>query len=195
MENEFNNYPALPISKPELSEIETVLEICESLSSYQLYRLEQKIASMVEDPERISRIKSRLSPGDEIQYFLADENRDVTGVFLKHNRTYASICRTDDGERWRIPYSWINIDESEFHTRSANNKVTRDDISVGEYVGFTDRHNQERFGKVIRINQKTVSIDCEDGKQWRVAYCFLFPVLDANSNERGSRPGQQLLIE
>ncbi len=195
MENEFNNHPALPISKPELSEIETVLEICEGLSPYQLYRLERKISLMLEDPERIDRIKSRLSPGDEIEYFLAEENRNVAGVFLKHNRTYASICRSDDGEKWRIPYCWINVDESEFHVRSADNKLTRDDISVGEFVGFTDRQNQELFGKVIRINQKTVSIDCEDGRSWRVAYSFLFRVLDANSNERGSRPGQQLLIE
>ena len=96
---EFDNHPVVQTqSKPGLAEIEKVLETCGRLSSYQMYRLNRKIASMLEDPELVDRIKSQLSPGDEIEYFSVEDNRDVRAILLKHNRTYDSISNLENGE-------------------------------------------------------------------------------------------------
>jgi len=195
MTNELNSSIVPMQSKSNLSEIEKVLEICESLSSYQLYRLKSKLSSMLDEPVLIDQIKSQFSLGDEIEYFSAEENRNIRAILQKHNRSYASISNLENGERWRIPYSWIKVDESEFHAPTRKNKLTRDDIAVGEFIGFTDRQNQERFGTVIRLNPKTVTIDCEDGRSWRVAYSFLFRVIDSAANDSKTEPRQQLLLE
>ena len=42
------------------------------------------------------------------------------------------------------------------------------------------RDQQERSGRVIRLNDKTVTLDCA-GQQWRVAYGLLHRVVDADS--------------
>ena len=188
---------ALPSEAPA-SEIEKALDICQSLSSYQLVRLESKITSMLADSDRIDRIKSQFSPGDELEYFSPEENRDVKAVLLKHNRTLALVCRADDGMRWKIPYTWIKADETEFQSGSFGAVLTRDDISVDMLVGFKDRQNQDRFGQVVRLNQKTVSINCDDGSNWRVAYCFLFRIIEggkSSGDQTSHQPRQQLLID
>ncbi|MEM7793548.1 MAG: hypothetical protein AAF579_03730 [Cyanobacteria bacterium P01_C01_bin.118] len=53
----------------------------------------------------------------------------------------------------------------------------RNEVAVGDHVGFFDRDGNERYGNVIRLNQKTVTLDCNNQK-WRVAYSFLFKVID-----------------
>jgi hypothetical protein len=44
-------------------------------------------------------------------------------------------------------------------------------------VGFVDRDQQQRTGKIIRLNDKTVTLQC-DHTRWRVAYSFLHRVVD-----------------
>ncbi|MFZ2855265.1 MAG: hypothetical protein WAZ34_14305 [Rhodocyclaceae bacterium] len=41
-----------------------------------------------------------------------------------------------------------------------------------------DRNQQQRSGRVIRLNDKTVTLLC-GSQQWRVAYCFLHRVVDS----------------
>ena len=55
-------------------------------------------------------------------------------------------------------------------------------VAVGDTVGFFDRDGNERYGKVTRLNQKTVTLDCDNGK-WRVPYKFLFKVLDLEAEQ------------
>ena len=51
-------------------------------------------------------------------------------------------------------------------------------------VGFVDRDQQQRTGKIIRLNDKTVTLQCGQG-QWRVAYSFLHRVVDATATMQG----------
>lgn len=199
-EIEITNHRRLPAQDDSpVSDVEKVLEACQSLSSYQLTRLVHKVNRMLEEPERIAAIKAQIAPGETIEYFESEENRDVEAIFLKHNRTLATVCRTDTGQSWKIDYACIRIGEAEFRQRPLSSELSCDDISVGDYVGFKDRQHRERFGRVIRINQKTVTIDCDDGSSWRVAFTFLFPVIDSSAvgadDGSNDRPKQQLLID
>jgi hypothetical protein len=60
----------------------------------------------------------------------------------------------------------------------------RNEVAIGDVVGFIDRDQNQRSGKVTRLNDKTVSLQCE-GLQWRVAYAYLHRVVDADSRDQG----------
>lgn len=95
------------------------------------------------------------------------------------------------------PYAAINLDGADVQIREHKPQgLGRNEIAIGEVVGFLDRDQQQRSGQVIRLNDKTVTLQC--GKvQWRVAYCFLHRVVDSdgalqNVIEADSRPWQEL---
>jgi hypothetical protein len=47
-------------------------------------------------------------------------------------------------------------------------------------VGFVGRDQQQRTGRIIRLNDKTVTLQCAQS-QWSVAYSFLHRVVDIDS--------------
>ena len=51
-------------------------------------------------------------------------------------------------------------------------------IKVGDTVGFQDRQNNDVYGEVIRLNQKTATIVTNSGAKWRVAYAYLNLIID-----------------
>jgi len=53
-------------------------------------------------------------------------------------------------------------------------------LKVGDAVGFRARQNQDKYGPVVALNQKTATILTQDNQKWRVAYQFLFPVIESN---------------
>ena len=59
----------------------------------------------------------------------------------------------------------------------------RNEVFVGDDVGFCNRDGDERYGQVVRLNPKTVTLDCGESK-WRVAYSFLFKVFDLEAQYR-----------
>lgn len=71
---------------------------------------------------------------------------------------------------------WFGCEDREHKQQG----LGRNEIAIGEVVGFVDRDQQQRTGLVIRLNDKTVSLQCGSG-QWRVAYGFLHRVVDADA--------------
>lgn len=53
-------------------------------------------------------------------------------------------------------------------------------IAIGDTVGFLDRNHQQRSGKIVRLNDKTVTLLCGH-QQWRVAYSLLHRVVDSSA--------------
>ena len=53
----------------------------------------------------------------------------------------------------------------------------REDFALGDTVSFEGRDLIRKFGKISRINQKTASIVCEDGHEWRVPFALLQRVM------------------
>ena len=59
-------------------------------------------------------------------------------------------------------------------------KNGRNEVAIGDVVGFLDRDLQQRSGQILRLNDKTVTLMC--GKQqWRVAYALLHRVVDGSA--------------
>ena len=63
-------------------------------------------------------------------------------------------------------------------------EMRRNEVALGDVVGFVDRDQQQRTGKIIRLNDKTVTLQC-DHTQWRVAYSFLHRVVDVDGMVQG----------
>lgn len=59
----------------------------------------------------------------------------------------------------------------------------RNEVAIGDAVGFLDRNQQHRSGRIIRLNDKIVTLLCGQ-PQWRVAYAYLHRVMDIDSEEQ-----------
>ena len=55
---------------------------------------------------------------------------------------------------------------------------TRNDFRCGEKVAFEDKYLNTVVGKIVRINERTASIDPGDGTKWRVGFALLRHVVD-----------------
>ena len=49
-------------------------------------------------------------------------------------------------------------------------KPGREDFRCGEKVSFEDKYLQTQVGTVVRINQRTATVDTGDGHSWRVGF-------------------------
>ena len=136
---------------------------------------------MLEDPKRITEVKRRLHAGDTVEYLDPVKNRIIPARLIKFQRTKVLVENLEDGEKWSIPYYALNIHGADTSiTENVKEGLGRNEVAVGDQVGFFDRDGNERYCKVIRLNQKTVTLDCNKQK-WRVAYSFLFKVLDLDA--------------
>jgi hypothetical protein len=57
-------------------------------------------------------------------------------------------------------------------------RAGRNDFRCGEKVAFEDKHLNTVVGVIVRINQRTASIDPGDGTTWRVGFSLLRHVVD-----------------
>ncbi|MFV2056194.1 MAG: hypothetical protein ACC707_06975 [Thiohalomonadales bacterium] len=153
-----------------------ILKEIENASSFDLFRLSVALERMLEEPSRIISVKQKLIVGQEIGYFEPSENRVIKAKVIDFKRTKVSIENIHDKKRWVIPYYFINTENID--TTISENKVGlgRNEVKVGDLVGFIDRSNQEKYGCIVRLNQKTVTLEIENA-QWRVAYQLLFKII------------------
>lgn len=52
--------------------------------------------------------------------------------------------------------------------RKANNLMAAARFNVGERVSFNDQEGKEYIGKIIRINQKTISVEVNEERYYKV---------------------------
>ena len=101
-------------------------------------------------------------------------------------RKQAVVLDMNDARRWLISYAAINLDGSDVQIRERKAQgLGRNEVAIGYVVGFVDRDQNQRTGKIIRLNDKTVSLQC-GGTQWRVAYAYLHRVVDADMRNQGT---------
>jgi hypothetical protein len=161
-----------------------IVKMLDTASTFDLYRLNVAIQRMLDDPKRIAAIKRELRVGQEIEYFDKSHNAPIKAILLECNQTRVLVQNIADGKRWTLPYCWLNIEHADTTIHSSKGKgLQRHEVGVGEVVGFiSSRDNIEIYGKVIRLNPKTVTLQCKTGK-WKVPYSMLFKVISAEYEE------------
>ncbi len=90
------------------------------------------------------------------------------------------VRETETGEHWLIAYTAINLDGVDVSIRdNPPQGLSRHEVVIGHTVGFLDHEHRERSGQVVRLNDKTVTLNA-DGQKWRVAYGLLHRVLNSS---------------
>ena len=165
-----------------------ILEELNNASLFDLYRLEQAIRRSLEDPVRIKRVKDSLRVGQEIEYFDSEQNRLIEATIEELKRTRALVRDRHDGKLWYIPFYNINLDHADIDISSSTARLDRNSLKVGDKVAFKDRNGNERFGEVIKLNQKTAGVLVGTGR-WKVSYGLLSLIIE------GELGGQMDLLE
>lgn len=153
-----------------------IMQAMETATSFDLFRLSVALNRMLDDPKRIQKVKKNLKHGQEIDYFDPAENRLIRSKIIKIKQTKILVEHLHDKRRWSIPYYYINAEDVETSITENTTGLGRNEIKVGDLVGFIDKNNQEHYGNVVRLNKKTVTLNCNNSK-WRVSYSFLFNIL------------------
>lgn len=155
-----------------------VLEALNKASGFELYRLRAAIDRVLADPKWVQAIKQTLRPGQEVVYFDPRSNRQFTGKLIEFRTKGVVVHHRESGEHWLIPYAAINLDGADVHIRNTTQQgLSRHEVTVGDRVGFLDHDQQQRSGRIVRLNDKTVTLDSQ-GQKWRVAYALLHRVVD-----------------
>ena len=123
-------------------------------------------------------MKRQLHIGQEIEYFDSRRNGLRRAQIIEFRSKEVLLQPLNTNEYWLIAYTAINIDGIDVQIRNTQAKgLSRNEIAVGDTLGFLDSEQTQRQGKAVRLNAKTVTLDCE-GEKWRVGYEFLHRVVD-----------------
>ena len=163
-----------------------VLKALNQASAFELYRMRAAIDRVLGEPRWLLSVQARLRVGQSVQYFDSQTNALRHGQILEMRRKQAVVLDRDDGRRWLISYAAINLDGADVQIREQPRQgLGRNEVAVGEVVGFVDRDQNQRSGQVIRLNDKTVTLLCNHQK-WRVAYAFLHRVVESDVIEQNA---------
>ena len=154
-----------------------ILAQLKAASAFDLYRLRAAIDRTLDEPAWMLAVQARLRVGQAIEYFDPQANASHTGQVLELRRKQAVVLDKTTGQRWLISYAAINLDGADVDIRERPRQgLGRNEVAIGDWVGFVGRDHKERSGRVIRLNDRTVTIECEQ-LQWRVSYSLLHQVL------------------
>lgn len=161
------------------SEILTQLK---AASAFDLYRLRAAIDRTLDEPAWMLAVQARLRVGQMVEYFDPQSNASHAGQLLELRRKQAVVLDKTTNQRWLISYAAINLDGADVEIREKPRQgLGRNEVAIGDWVGFVGRDHKERSGRIIRLNDKTVTVECEH-QQWRVSYGLLHRVVDSDAN-------------
>jgi len=150
-------------------------------SAFDLFRLRAAIDRVLDQPEWMTAVQARLRVGQAVEYFDPQANRPFKGQLLEMRRKQAVLLDLETQKRWLISYAAINLDGTDVEIREQPKQgLGRNAVAVGDVVGFVDKNHQQRSGKIVRLNDKTVTLQVGH-QQWRVAYALLHRVVDSSS--------------
>ncbi len=156
-----------------------ILEALRKASAFELFRLRAAIDRALRDPAHNDAIRRCLQRGQQVEYFDARENRMRDGQVIELRPATVMLLDRETATHFLLDYAAINLDGADAVIRENTDRgIGRQEIAIGDRVGFRDRDGRQRHGKVMRLNGKTVTLDC-DGMQWRVAYTLLHRMIDA----------------
>lgn len=160
-----------------------LLELLGRASSLELFQLNAVIERMLADPKRIVQVRKNLHLGQTVRFMDWRDGRMRMGRVVAMKATQVTIQEDSTRSSWGVPYAAV-----EPPTAGATPPVepeqpppvlaTRNDFRCGEKVSFEDKHFNTVVGTIVRINQRTATIDPGDGTSWRVGFALLRHVVD-----------------
>jgi hypothetical protein len=161
-----------------------LLDVLQHASNLQLFQLNSVIERMLADPRRILQVRKDLHMGQTVRFMDWRDGRMRTGKVIAMKDTQLTVHEEGTRSSWTVPYTAIEP-PAPGATRPAAPaepppppRASRNDFRCGEKVAFEDKHLNTVVGTIVRINQRTASIDPGDGTTWRVGFALLRHVVD-----------------
>lgn len=156
-----------------------ILDALRNATSLELYQLSLTTHQLLADPQRILEIRKHLHLGARVEFFHHRTHCLVAGTIVEFRQKEVAVQEDTTRAQWWLPYAAIVPDPLQHNAQSpvttpAINPVA---FQIGDTVGFTDKYFREQVGTIIRLNDKTVSIDCND-QRWRVSPKLLRRIID-----------------
>lgn len=160
-------------------------------SLFDLYRLDVAIRKEMENPRRIEEVRRRIGKGDTIRYFEGTENRLIEAEVIEMKRTRVLVRNKHDQKHWNIPFYMVNMGEvaTQITYSTSPTGMAKNEVQVGDEVGFRSKSNRNVHGRVLRLNPKTVTVAVGPNEQWRVPYSMLYPIIE------GEKASERRFIE
>jgi len=163
-----------------------VLEALQQASSLELYQLSTVIERLLADPRRILAVRKDLHLGQTVRFMDWRDGSLREGKVVAMRDTQVTLHELRERREWKLPYAAIEPPQPNpaVHPQAAEPEPpqapqpTRDDFRRGEKVAFEDKYLQTVVGTIVRINQRTATVDPGDGTTWRVGFALLRPVVD-----------------
>ena len=145
----------------------------------ELLQLQTAVEHLLSQPARMIAIRQQLHVGQSVQYLDVRDNHMHAAKVIEFKPDQLMVHASHDGKYKWIRYAAIGLDPSAKVTQQPKEILPRrEDFAVGDTVSFQGRDLIRKFGKISRINQKTASIVCEDGHEWRVSFALLQRVMN-----------------
>lgn len=153
-------------------------------SGLELFQLSTIIERMLADPRRILAVRTNMHLGQTVRFLDWRDGQMRTGKVVAMKDTQAVLHEDGTRREWKLPYAAIEppaVTPSKAAAPPAPPappQPSRNDFRCGEKVAFEDKHLNTIVGTIVRINQRTASIDPGDGTTWRVGFALLRHVVD-----------------
>jgi hypothetical protein len=145
----------------------------------ELLQLQTAVEHLLMQPARMIAIRQQLHVGQTVQYLDVRDNRMHGAKVIEFKPDQLMVHASHDGKYKWIRYAAVEMDPSVKAAPQPKEVLPRrEDFAVGDTVSFEGRDLIRSFGKISRINQKTASIVCEDGREWRVSFALLQRVMN-----------------
>lgn len=170
---------------PELAKLIAKLP---QASTLDLYRIEVAVRKLRSEPQRNLQVRRHLHLGMTVHFMSEHDAAMHTGKIVAMRQRDLTIDDAKQNTRWSgVPYAAIDLGATASDTaqvlddapaqKTARRRATRADFKIGDSVSFFDRDHQTRVGRIVRLNQKTASLECDNG-MWRVPYALLQHLID-----------------
>jgi hypothetical protein len=164
-----------------------LLDLLGQSSNRQLLMLHAAIDRMLADPRRIIEIRRHLHLGKTVQFLDWQHGVMLKGQVIALHERQVELREISARRQWKLPYTAVELPDGT-GTRRAEplqppapatpTHPTRNDFQRGDKVAFEDKYLQTVVGTIVRINQRTATIDPGDSTTWRVGFALLRPVVD-----------------
>ncbi|WP_321795287.1 hypothetical protein [Caballeronia sp. J97] len=159
-----------------------ILDSLRQAPSAELYRLYLTIGKMLDDPRRVLEVRQRMHIGMTVRY-IGDNplGPPSEGTITELRHTQAVVQDNMTRRRCAMLYAAILLDvtAAPIQNEAPPARPRSEEFFIGDTVGFTDKHLNERVGTVVRLNSKTASIAVTDSEgHWRVSYSLLRKIFD-----------------
>jgi hypothetical protein len=161
-----------------------MLDALSHASNLELALLNHAVERMLADPRRIVQVRKDMHLGQTVRFLDWRSGQMRSGKVVDMKDTQATIHEDGTRSSWSVPYTSIEppmLGASKAPPAPEPPQAPRpgrNDFRCGEKVAFEDKYLNTVVGTVVRINQRTATIDPGDGTSWRVAFGLLRHVVD-----------------